>query len=242
LPRLHARAPRAVQLQGQGSVPLVHREAERGPDRAPHRYRAVRCSRPAVVLSPALCVPAGVLRSHRSRRGLRSLLAPPPGTQMARRQLPNYIAAARNVHVHSHVLVFDGAYVERGRELVFVPAPPPTPEEVFEVSSHVAKRVASYFIRESGIDAEGLIQDDGDIPLGEGPRPKSGWLLADGSVVESPPRVGSLPTSVAEYRGFSVHAGVAISGHDADGRERLVRYVTRRPFAEQQVQLCRDGR
>ncbi|CAN0600160.1 unnamed protein product, partial [Laminaria digitata] len=49
-------------------------------------------------------------------------------------------------------------------------------------------------------------------------------------------------TSAAEYRGFSVHAGVAIAGHDAEGRERVVRYVSRPPFAEQQVQICRDGR
>ncbi len=92
------------------------------------------------------------------------------------------------------------------------------------------------------IDAEGLLQDDGGVPLGQGPWPKSGLLLADGGVVKSPPRVGSLPTSVAEYRGVSIHAGVATAGPDAEGRERLVRYVTRPPFAEQQVQLSRDGR
>jgi len=32
------------------------------------------------------------------------------------------------------------------------------------------------------MDAEGLIQNDGDAPLGEGPRPKSGWLLAEQQV------------------------------------------------------------
>ncbi|MCB9610183.1 MAG: transposase [Polyangiaceae bacterium] len=29
---------------------------------------------------------------------------------------------------------------------------------------------------------------------------------------------------------------------DAEGRERLARYVSRPPFAERQARLCRDGR
>ena len=150
--------------------------------------------------------------------------------------------AALNLHVHSHVLAFDGVFTEEGETLMFEPAPPPSAEAVLEVSSRVAERVAAYFIREGVIDGEGLIQDGDVTPMSEGPAPKSGWLLADGEAVESMPPRGSPSTSAAEYRGFSVHAGVAIAAHDAAGRERLVRYVSRPPFAEQQVQVTRDGR
>lgn len=78
--------------------------------------------------------------------------------------------------------------------------------------------------------------------MNDRPTPQSGWLLADGEVVESTPKLSSATMSAAEYRGFSVHAGVAIGAHDVDGRERLVRYVSRLPFAEQQGQVTRDGR
>ena len=39
-----------------------------------------------------------------------------------------------------------------------------------------------------------------------------------------------------------MHAGVEIAANDADGRERLCRYVTRPPFAAEQVQWTKDGR
>src|SRR5262245_38550059 len=45
----------------------------------------------------------------------------------------------------------------------------------------------------------------------------------------------------ASYHGFDVHCGVRV-GKDDDGRERLVRYCARPPFALDRVELLKDGR
>jgi hypothetical protein len=46
----------------------------------------------------------------------------------------------------------------------------------------------------------------------------------------------------AAYDGFDVHCAVRIAADDDAGRERLVRYCTRPPFALERIELLRDGR
>jgi hypothetical protein len=46
----------------------------------------------------------------------------------------------------------------------------------------------------------------------------------------------------AAYDGFDVHCAVRIAADDDAGRERLVRYCTRPPFALDRIELLRDGR
>jgi hypothetical protein len=46
----------------------------------------------------------------------------------------------------------------------------------------------------------------------------------------------------AAYDGFDVHCAVRIAAHDDAGRERLVRYSTRPPFALDRIERLRDGR
>jgi hypothetical protein len=45
----------------------------------------------------------------------------------------------------------------------------------------------------------------------------------------------------AEHEGFSVHAGVTVKQGDADGRERLCRYVLRHPLSLQRLSWTKDG-
>jgi len=42
--------------------------------------------------------------------------------------------------------------------------------------------------------------------------------------------------------GFDVHCAVRLAGDDVEGRERLVRYCTRPPFALDRIEVLRDGR
>lgn len=147
--------------------------------------------------------------------------------------------AALNLHVHFHVLAFDGTYEVLADALEFRVAPRPTPVDVEVVCERVAERVARILIEGGYIDGDDLVFAD----VVHEPRVKSGWLLADGEVVEAPPiQRSAVGTCAAEHRGFSVHAGVEIGATDADGRERLARYVTRPPFAAEQVQRTKDGR
>ena len=45
----------------------------------------------------------------------------------------------------------------------------------------------------------------------------------------------------AEYKGFSLHAGVSFSALDRKGRSRLVRYCVRPPLAIDRLRVLRDG-
>jgi hypothetical protein len=46
----------------------------------------------------------------------------------------------------------------------------------------------------------------------------------------------------ARCDGFDVHGAVRIAAGDDQGRERLVRYCTRAPFALDRIEVLRDGR
>jgi Putative transposase len=46
----------------------------------------------------------------------------------------------------------------------------------------------------------------------------------------------------AAYNGFDVHCAVRIAKDDDEGRERLVRYCARPPFALERIDVLRDGR
>src|SRR6185369_8610079 len=46
----------------------------------------------------------------------------------------------------------------------------------------------------------------------------------------------------ASYDGFDVHCGVGIAANDDEGRERLLRYCARLPFATDRIEVLKDGR
>jgi hypothetical protein len=46
----------------------------------------------------------------------------------------------------------------------------------------------------------------------------------------------------ATYSGFDVHCAVRIGKEDDEGRERLVRYCARPPFALERFEILKDGR
>jgi Putative transposase len=43
-------------------------------------------------------------------------------------------------------------------------------------------------------------------------------------------------------RGFDIHAGVSVSAHDREGRERLLRYCARPPLSLERLRVLADGR
>ena len=152
--------------------------------------------------------------------------------------------ASLNLHLHFHVLAFDGVYHRKDDGLSFEDVPSPTQEELRFVSGRVADRVFGHLIRNRMWDAAAHTFDI-EPPEWIGPDRTSqyGWLLSDGDVVGADPSFSLPPkASSAEVQGFSVHAGVTVDAHDVDGRERLCRYVTRPAFASEQVTETKDGR
>jgi hypothetical protein len=51
-----------------------------------------------------------------------------------------------------------------------------------------------------------------------------------------------LPPRCAACDGYTVHAGTAVGGRDAEGRERLCRYLARPPLARPRLKELPDGR
>ena len=146
------------------------------------------------------------------------------------------------VNPHFHLIVLDGAY-EVGDDEDAVPkfriARAPTDDELRAIATNVAKRVRRLFLRRGLIDEDGMPLDDIGQPLPDGPV-QFGWLTEDGeALIAEPDRTGR-GTSCAEVAGFSVFAGRAVD--DRDEIEGLARYVTRPPFANEQLSETKDGR
>jgi hypothetical protein len=140
---------------------------------------------------------------------------------------------------HVHLPVLDGVYstdIDQAAA-VFTPTRPPAQSEVRELAERVPQRAARLLRR------RGLLQDDRDddhdaealepieacaqlsLRLGRLGRIDERGVAHEPDADEL--RFGQRRRSpwLAEHEGFSVHAGVTVRQGDADGRERLCRYV-----------------
>jgi len=138
------------------------------------------------------------------------------------------------VQPHIHLVGLDGVYVKRAEEEpTFHPLGPPSPAQVLEVATEVYSRMKAYLEQEGYLDPEKV----------QPTTPLDRWFLgAAREPTGLSPSASRTATSYEEAKagGFSVHAGVSV--RDTDGRERLLKYVTRPPFAEEQLEEMKDGR
>ncbi len=171
--------------------------------------------------------------------------------------------SALRLNVHFHVIALDGVYVRDAESgaLVWHELSPPTRDDVARVAARTADRV------ERALDKRGRSldgrADDGDAedPLaGEHPALASCYaasaqgLALDGeragqpllrlvsSTSRAPDRDASVLDPVAEVRGVNVDARQRVHGRDRAGIERLCRYVTRPPLAQDRLTRRPDGR
>jgi hypothetical protein len=146
------------------------------------------------------------------------------------------------VNPHFHLVVLDGAYQignEEDASPSFHGARHPTDEELRAIATKVAKRVRRLFLRRGLIDEDGMPIEEVEPTVTDG-QVQFGWLTADGdAIIAEPDRTGG-GTSCAEVAGFSVYAGQALQ--DRDRIEKLCRYVSRPPFAHEQLAETKDGR
>ncbi|MCP4243707.1 MAG: transposase [bacterium] len=182
------------------------------------------------------------------------------------------VDSALRLNVHYHVLALDGVYVraEAGDEtsdLIFHALPTPSSREVTEIAKRTALRVDS-LLRAQG---RHLLPQDGDddsaaepaqLTLDEpglaacyevaasgvgisGPRAgKSSLRLVRGGGREAPPgdKLEGRDEPVGEYAGINLYAKQFVHGRDRKQLERLCRYVTRPPVANDRLSLRDDGR
>lgn len=170
--------------------------------------------------------------------------------------------SALRLNVHFHVLALDGAYVRDAHsgELVFESLDTPTRAESADVAARTAERIARIFDKHSrSLDPEMTDSEPHALELDEPGLSACYDAAARGIdvtgtragqptlrlvVSQDPPALtdDALDEPVANVRGVNLYAKQRVDGRDRKQLERLCRYVTRPPVAEDRLERRADGR
>ena len=151
--------------------------------------------------------------------------------------------SACELNVHLHSIVLDGVYVDEsdGRP-GFRPLPAPTKAELHTLTATVARKVTRA-LRRRGLLHETVLDD------AAADEPALTRLLAESVAfprarIVDPDRArpAADPAWFGSVAGFNLHAGVALSALDREGRERLCKYLLRPPVSDDRLSLRQDGR
>jgi hypothetical protein len=123
-----------------------------------------------------------------------------------------HFGSGLNLHVHFHVLLLDGVYVEKDGVPLFRRAPEPSQDDLEDLVSWVAAR-ARKLAGQTGTEQEPVVLEP---------------LL---KVHAAPPDDLAEPRLAAECDGFNLHASPALEASERVALERLCRYVLRGPLA-----------
>lgn len=173
--------------------------------------------------------------------------------------------SALRLNVHAHILALDGVYVREAEDgpLVFHALPTPTRAEVADVARRTAERI-EHILKAHGrsLDPELHDAEPPALPLVlEEPGLAACYAAAARGVSVTGDRAGQTtlrlvvsrdaPATgevelaeepVAEVRGINVHAKQLVDGRDRKQLERLCKYITRPPVAQERLEERADGR
>jgi hypothetical protein len=156
----------------------------------------------------------------------------------------------------------DGVYIREGAALVFHPLPTPSRAEVSDVARRSAERIET-LLRAHGRSLDPELADDEpprlalDEPgLAACYAAAAQGILLSGERAGQPPlrlvvsRAATAPATdkdvtdepVAEVQGINVHAKQRVNGRDRNQLERLCRYITRPPIAQDRLERRADAR
>lgn len=149
---------------------------------------------------------------------------------------------------HVHSLVPDGLFVagpDPGGPLSFVSLPPPTDDDITDLTLRVVRRLTKIARRHLGDDDSDVSVDAPDACLlrscaAEALRsPPAPQLLSPADAVA---RTRLEKPLAARLDGFSLHAARVVPAHRRAELERLCRYGLRAPFSVERFSLLDDGR
>jgi hypothetical protein len=164
---------------------------------------------------------------------------------------PQRFGGSLNLHVHFHTLAVDAVFEKHGAGVRLHEAPPPSKHDVGDVVQRVRDRAVVWLRRHRYLD-ERPAEERGNEPSANTPIDGLARVaLAGGSFLGKPfaPKDGrnekmerKEPRFSASLDGFDVHCAVRIAAEDDEGRERLLRYCARAPFALDRIEELSDGR
>ena len=151
--------------------------------------------------------------------------------------------SACELNVHLHSIVLDGVYVEEsdGRS-GFRPLPAPTTAEMHALTTKVARKVIRVLRRRGLLDETVLDDAAADEPALTDLLAESVAFPRARIVDPGRARPATDPAWLGSVAGFNLHAGVALSALDREGRERLCKYLLRPPLSDDRLSLRPDGR
>ncbi|EPQ1460259.1 IS91 family transposase, partial [Acinetobacter baumannii] len=165
--------------------------------------------------------------------------------------------SALNLNVHYHMLFLDGIYTEDGHgKQRFHRVKAPTHDELNTLVHTLSHRIARCLEKRGVLerDAENtwltLEEEEGDV-LTQLQGASVTYRIATGpqqgrkvfTLQTLPGRENQADTNsrVANYAGFSLHAGVMAEAHQRDKLERLCRYISRPAISEKRLALTANG-
>ncbi|WP_437987902.1 transposase [Sorangium sp. So ce117] len=166
---------------------------------------------------------------------------------------PQMFGGSLNLHPHLHTLAVDGVFEKTdGGGVRFHEAPAPSKDDVSEVAKRVRERAVRWLRRHGYVDERAAEERSNETPEPSAALDACTQLaLAGGAFLARPlaPREKSdADLNHKERRfsatcdGFDVHCAVRLAADDDQGRERLVRYCTRPPFALDRIEVLPDKR
>jgi hypothetical protein len=162
--------------------------------------------------------------------------------------------SALNLNIHFHMLVLDGAYLVGTEPPVFRNIAPPREAELQALVERLAQRIGRALERQGVLvrDAEssfleldsaaGGPMDDllgHSITYRVAVGPRAGQKVF--SLQTVPARADEPRKGVAQYAGFSLHAGIGVEAAQREKLERLARYVSRPPVSVERLSLTAQG-
>jgi hypothetical protein len=162
--------------------------------------------------------------------------------------------SALNLNIHFHLLVLDGAYLVGTEPPVFRRIAPPSFAQLQAIVERLAERIGRALERQGLLvraAEESFLELD---PAGGGPMddllghsityrvaagPRTGQKVF--SLQSVPARAHEPGRGVAQYAGFSLHAGVGVEAEQRAKIERLTRYVSRPPVSVERLDLTERG-
>jgi hypothetical protein len=210
----------------------------------PFELRGLAATKPDVLTAMGRIFAEEIARTTKRLAGV-------AGAETGAVSFPQRFGGSLNLHVHFHTLAVDGVFEKHEGGVRVHEAPPPAKADLHELVRRVHDRAVVFLRRHDYLD-ECPADERGNL-TGE-PAPLDAFAalaLAGGSFTARPfapePRADPALEQKerrfsATHEGFDVHCAVRIAKGDDEGRERLVRYCARPPFALERIEPMKDGR